>query len=737
MKKLLTMNVKMAVLAGLTLPLLAWGQDGKPSEASQVQSELTLGVYYLDDDAYAFGKYSGLTEDGVEPLVDFRIDKRPQWDSDDTRRWSLQGWRLGHDSRRVEFKFSDQGKQWFKADYREIPNNRIGDGLTPYRGVGSDTLTLPSSWEVIPGSSDTSGFAALQESLVKVEIDTKRRWFDLSYDRKLSHTWDVAVDYRHETKKGTRTYGGMFGNWPEYGRAVILPAPVDYTTDNVEIMFNYATPEVQFGLGGFASFFSNDKASLLWQNAFGRDPGWAPSVHYPDSQGLLALEPDNSYVQFKAYGGANLTSSTRISADFSYGEMEQDEALLPWTVNNELVVPSPVPRVAADAKIEMTMFNFHLNTQLARRLSLAANYTYDDRNNKTPQALYAYVGADSEDQRGEQAGRINLPFSYRKHKGDAVATYRFAHGIRIKGGAEYADYSRDYSEVTDSNEVTWLAGIRFGGFQAAALNFDYRNSKRDVDAYVGNALYIASYQAGAVSEDSWQNHPLLRKYYLTDRDRDEFRFRADVFPLASLNFGFSASYFRDDYGDGFFGLNQAKVRSGTIDFGWNPAANMALTAYYTKEKYDASQTSLDFVNSVQAQDMDRVWFADSSDDVDTYNVSLAFSEIGKNRGWKGFNVGFDYTYSYTKSDIDVTAVTLPSAPLPGLTSKLRSVGAWGSIDIAANSSIRLSIENNKLDSADFALDNVLPDTLLNVLTLGETAPDYNVVLITGSFTYRF
>ncbi len=296
---------------------------------------------------------------------------------------------------------------------------------------------------------------------------------------------------------------------------------------------------------------------------------------------------------------------------------------------------------------------------------------------------------------------------------------------------------REYSEVTDSNETTWLAGIKFGGLETAAFNFDYRNSNRDVDAYIGNALFVQTYLPGAVSEDAWQNQPLLRKYYLTDRDRDEFRFRADIFPTPQLNFGLSASYFKDDYGNGYFGLNAAKIRSGTIDFGWYPAQNIALTAYYTKDKYDASQSGLSFNSHVQAQDMDRAWFADTSDDVDTYNVSLAFSELGVNRGWKGFQVGFDYTYSYTKSLIDVTAVTLTTAPLPQLTSKLRSMGAWSSLDIGASSTIRLSVENSKLDTADFALDNALPDTLPNVLTLGESAPNYNLVLITGSFTYRF
>ena len=151
---------KIITLLSLCLPLLAWSQDEDPfalegveeaaDEQPVVEDEITVGLYYLDDDSYRFGKYTGITDEGVEPLLDFRIDRRPQWDGEDTVRWSLQGWRLGLDSRRLEFKINDQGTQSFTADYREIPNNRFSDGMTPYRGIGSAELTLAPGWEIAP-----------------------------------------------------------------------------------------------------------------------------------------------------------------------------------------------------------------------------------------------------------------------------------------------------------------------------------------------------------------------------------------------------------------------------------------------------------------------------------------------------------------------------------------------------------------------------------------------------------
>ncbi len=153
---------------------------------------------------------------------------------------------------------------------------------------------------------------------------------------------------------------------------VILPAPVDWTTDIVEAMFKYGTSRVQFGAGVLRLVLLQRRKHPHVPECL-RLPATAgrAGVEYPDAYGRAALEPDNSYLQFKAYGGMNFTPSTRLTADFSYGKMEQDEALLPYTVNPDLVVHTPVPLASLDAEVNTTMLNLRLTSQLARRLGLA------------------------------------------------------------------------------------------------------------------------------------------------------------------------------------------------------------------------------------------------------------------------------------------------------------------------------------------------------------------------------
>ncbi len=734
----------------LTLPLHCWGQEDDPfalegveeadgDEQPVIEDEVTLGLYYLDEDAFQYGKYTGLTDEGAKPLVDFRIDRRPEWDSGETRSWSLQGWRLGLDSRRIEFNFTDQGNQSIAAEYRQIPNNIISDAMTPYQGTGSANLVLPSSWAVEPGSSNTRGFSNLYENLATFEVDTERRWLQLRYENAISKSWKFSLDYKHETKDGLQTLGSIFGYTGGNPRGVILPAPVDYTTDNIEAMFEFGNARLQAGFGMYLSFFNSDENSLVWQNAFGHLAAWDESVRYPDSQGRLALDPDNSYLQFKAYAGWNLTPTTRLTLDLAFGEMEQDDELLPYTVNPDLEVHTPVPFDSLDAEIDTTHFNVRFTSQPLRRLGIALNWIYDDRDNKTPRAVYPYIGGDSQDQRPFEDGRINLPYSYTRQKADAIATFRASSASRLKAGVEYSDLSRDYSEVSDAEEWTWLAGFRLNPFDTTSFSIDYRNSSRDVDAYIDNRPLIESHIPGQIGEDEFENHPLLRKYALTDRDREEYRIRADFYPTTEFNFGLTGSRFDDDYDDRFFGLNSSEMTAIGLDFGWYPREDISLVAYYMHEEYDTDQSSRSFRPNppTSVDDPARDWFADTSDDVDTWNISLTFTDIGSDRGWKAFDLGFDFTRSDVTSVIDVTATTLETAPLPPLTTDMTSVSGWARVAIGQQSSLRLALEATKLETANFALDNVVPDSLANILLLGNQAPNYDVLLVTAAWTLRF
>ena len=253
MKNRVKQVLSVLALAFLLLPSASWGQEKakdddkasdkkeeKSEKKSVVDNEIEVGLYYLSDDSFRFGKYSGLREEGAYALFDFRWEKRPEWNSGDAVRWRFQGWRIGLNSRRVEFDWSQQGKQRFKFDYRQIPNNKFANGMTPYMGLGGDELRMPEGWEIEPGSFNTTGFINLDEFLRPYEIKTDRKSMTLNYDLKISENWDMAFDFRHENKDGVRNTFGIIGDKMTSARSVEIPAPVNWKTDNFSLMFNYA-----------------------------------------------------------------------------------------------------------------------------------------------------------------------------------------------------------------------------------------------------------------------------------------------------------------------------------------------------------------------------------------------------------------------------------------------------------------------------------------------------------------
>jgi len=145
----------LVVLGLFTLPAGAWAQDEdagdkdkdtskKEVELSPVANEVSLGLYILGDDAYRYGKYSGLTDDGFYALLDFRLEKRPDWESDDTVRWRLQRLAARAGFTPAAIRLQRPGHCGSSASIPRDSHNRFSDGQTPYRA------TDPGLWELRP-----------------------------------------------------------------------------------------------------------------------------------------------------------------------------------------------------------------------------------------------------------------------------------------------------------------------------------------------------------------------------------------------------------------------------------------------------------------------------------------------------------------------------------------------------------------------------------------------------------
>lgn len=711
-------------------------------ELTEVRSEIEFGLGHVSDSSFKFGKYTGLEQEGVFGVLDLDIHKRGPYDGDSAQYFRVIGSNLGLTSRDARVEYGEQGDYKVFLEYDQLPTFRSDSAQTIFNGAGGTNLTLPGGW--VP-SGTTAGMTQLAPSLKDVDIEHERRRVGMGYTQELARGWSFETQYRHETKEGLKTVGAVIGNSGGNPRSVILPEPIDYVTQQFDVALKYADRKKQFEMAYYLSLFNDENRSLIWQNPFSAIAGWDPSAGYAaGGQGQLHLPPDNQFHQISLMGGYNFTERTRVTADLAVGRMMQDEDFLPYTVNPTLAasITQPLPRDSLDGRINTTLFNLRLASHPNAQFYWNAGYRYDDRDNETPRDEYVYIGGDSQTQDTTATSsrrRFNEPYSFREEQLKFDVGFRPMSRTDLTAGIQRSDTERKFSEREESTEDTYSLGLKRtftetldGGVRVARAN-------RSGSTYRGEEPFLSGYAPGYTSTvpGGWENHPDLRKYHLADRTRDKLALFTTYMPAERWTFGFNAGYLNDDYNASELGLTQSSIRSYTLDASFVPTEAVTTYAFFTYEDLRSDQDGHAFsggaVKLAQAADPTRDWFVRHSDRVDTLGAGFKHALV-KDR----LDVGVDYVYAKTEGKVDVTAgSSLTVAPLPLTTSRLNALGVYGAYRWKKDWSVKARYWIEHYESSDWALDNVEPNTLANVITLGEDSPDYTVRVLTLSLAYRF
>lgn len=725
------MKISLAVVSLLTLV------SALPAMA-EVNGEIELGVGYLDDSAWRYGKYSGLIDEGFEGLLTINLNGR----SEDGTYWRAGGENLGLDSRHLWLTAGQYGSQRLRLDYRGMPRYLTDSARTPMMGAGLPQLSLPANWQA--SDATTAGMSRLEESLTDLSLWQERRTLKLDYRRFVGDNWTLKADWRRDRVDGVRALGGVSGATGGNNRALLLPAPIDYETYSGELSLGYAGERHYWGLGYYTSVFSNHQPSLSWPTPYAAHPQWAPGTGYPGGDNRLALEPDNQAHQLRLHGGYHFTGTTRLHLDAALGRLRQDEDFLPYTINPALEVSEPLPRQSLDARVDTTRVNLRLTSRPARALNLVARINFRDRDNKTPRAAYQRVRGDAVPQQSYEEARINRPYSLRVTDATTDLAWRVSRHLRLEAGLGYNDTRRDYSEVNQTRETSLTLGARTTRFTSVALSTEYRYLERRADEYVGNRPMVATHVPGTVGAEDFENHPLLRKYTLTDRDRHLWRVRGDWFVWQRVNLGAAIAYHRDTYPEAVFGLTRSEMMSYTVDIGYAPTDQLRLSAFANFDRYRNDQSGRSFRGSVPADawDANRNWQAGAEDHFNTLGMNLDWEQLHRQfqalSGLGGLDVRLSLTHSRATGEIAVTTGdALTDAPLPDLSTELNTASLEARLQLSARSSLRLGVEHERYRSRDFALDGVAPDAVATVLLLGEASPRYDITWTTLAWRYQF
>jgi len=225
----------------------------------------------------------------------------------------------------------------------------------------------------------------------------------------------------------------------------------------------------------------------------------------------------------------------------------------------------------------------------------------------------------------------------------------------------------------------------------------------------------------------WLNpaeNPLMRKYNMADRIRDTYGVRFDVYAWQVVNFGFGYDRASDDYSHSQVGLTSSQDTTLSADASAIVAKDTSVHAYYTHETIESEQSG-----SSSATTPD--WTAENNDLVKTAGIGAKHALIkGK------LDIGVDYTRTNARGEQRVYD-GIAARPFPDTTYALSAVKLNATYRLKDNLSVAGTYWYQHYDSANWQLNGVNPDTISNVLTLGETPPSYYVNVMMLSLRYKF
>jgi len=692
-------------------------------------SEIELGGGYSSENSFKFGEYSGLKNRDGFVVGNIYLQERDK--SDSTKYWKINGRNLGLESRSIRGDYGWQGKGGAFFSFNQTPHYRWDDAKTPFI-IDSNTYNLPFDW--VPGR-DTTEMTQLNSSLKPIGIATKREKYQFGANWNFNKQWSAKIQYYYEKKNGLDVTSGIFGTSSGLGFSSILPRPVNQATNDVSAELSYNNLKSQFSVRYHLSHFDNNLYGLTWQNPYSLTPS-----AYPDS-GRMSLEPDNQAHQVSLNFGHRLNNTTRLAGIFSYGWMLQNQNLLPYTVNPNLLVGTQLPQKSLDAEANNIHGNLTFTSRPIKNSDIKARYIFTERDNQTPMSLYTILRNDSENQDNNPnsaLNRFNLPYGYRRHKLQFDAGYRLFSMTKLEAGYDFERYERDYAEVANTNEHTGRIKLTANPFHFLNARLEYAHSRRDGSAYRDNQLFIDSHTQDFLTtlpiEQRFSNNPALRRFQYSDRVRNKMTAGFTIVPTDKITMGVTSYYTHDDY-NATFGLSQQERFSGTFDINYAFSDRLNVHSFYTQEYFLSKQNSFSFGNRLSAippLNQNNLWWLDNQDNVYTVGTGLNWIII-ENK----LDIELNYLFSKAVTDIDPKRTNPEAIPFPNINTDIHSLFVSSNYRLKENMRLRFSYRFESFQTKDFARDNVDPGTITQVISLGASSPDYRAHVAGVSMILNF
>ncbi len=630
---------------------------------------------HVSNDSFRFGDYTGLQDRGAYEDVSGAWRYR---DPESARSLDLRVDHLGLDARALEIAAGRQGTYRVWLGYEALPHRVAQDSRTPFTN-SSGSLGLPAGWT--EGGS-TGSMPDLDASLRSRPLQQERERAVLGVALTPHALADLRFGYRRDAITGTGTSGGSF-----MALSSQLPRRIDQTIDRIDASFAVVHALGHAQVAFDSSFFSNDVKALTWQNPYGPlTPG--------ATTGRAALAPDNSAHRLTFKVGTPASTPMQFAGQLTLGRLYQDQRFLAATVNPDEAVA--LPRPSLDARVHTMLASAQTSYRFGRRLRVTADVLRDDRDPRTPVAAYTQVVMDTFT--GDV--RANAPYGFTRNRWRFSAEHRASPRLAM-GVDDDRRERRLYSTAATTERRHW-ARLGWRPFAGADVRVRLARAHREGTEFAPGG-------GGAPAQNA-----LARAYNTAERRRDEAR--AD-FSLGGplLTAAFNVSSVRDDYPATVIGRTSGRDVGYGTELALQPAETLTLSAFASHRSQEASQAGS---QAFGAPD----WVADRED---TTNA------IGLHLGWqapRGLELGADYLYSTSEGSVSMLAGGTDSG-FPLLLTRWHDARVFARYALRPGLTLRLDLLREIYSAADWSLDGLEPDTVSNLLALGQGTQDGNVTAV--------
>jgi len=654
------------------------------------EKNLHAGAILISNNNAKFSEYRGY--DGSAFILDLGYQQQ-RFNEESYLAVSLD--KVGTSNREFELAMGKFGDYQAAINYDQVTRFQFDSTKSPYSGVETNKLTQPLNWT---RDSKTSDLLAANDESNSYNVMQRRKNFRLDLKKIFTRYFQLDLQYQFQKKSGVKTLGVAINSDHFGARSIILPEPIDYTTQHARFSASFFHRWLKLEAGYKVSLFKNEYANLMWDNLFDSNTSGE------SANGQLALDPDNQFHQVYALGVLQPFKWVNAKGQLAIGRMTQNQDFLPYTVNQDLT-SAALPQNSLDGKVNTLNANFRLNLKPIRSLSINADAKVDRKDNKTNRTSYSYTALDSEI---DSATRTNSPYGYRLYSIGLNGSYYFKHRSSISTGYEYQRKSRTHSEVGLTKTHRAWGKAKYQLNNNNNISAKITKSRRDASNFV-----LLTKQTD-----------LMRKYYLADKDRTKLSLFMSTLFLEHFSLDVNIDYSTDSYSNSTIGLNDSDDLSYGIDFSSDILDDIQITTFLHREHINSNQSGVDSSNAA--------WQAKLSDTFTSVGFGLEWIEITDD-----INGGVKLVYASSAGEISPQKNNTSQAAFPELETNRMTADFFIKYNYKENMSINGHIILEKYSEKDWHYDEVNYASVDHVLGTEQSSNDYFTSLFLVSMNYMF